>query len=133
MLTIHRVARALQTVLTDTADTLARSTGFLKRQRKFTGSRFVQMLVFGLLDDPDASLAQLAQTAAAAGLVVSRQSVEERFTPQAVALDLASGGLRGPELQAGRTPDSKAPLAVAPLPAGSLRLADLGYFDLKAM
>lgn len=201
MLTIPRVARALQTVLTDTANALARATGFLKRQRKFTGASFVQMLVFGLLDDPDASLSQLAQAAAAAGVVVRRQSVEERFTPQAAALlrgvlqaaveqllaadpvaipllrrfpvvevldsstiglpealaglwagkgscdpqagnaavkatvglDLVSGGLRGPELQAGRTPDIRAPLAAAPLPAGSLRLVDLGYFDLKTM
>src|SRR5437867_11223033 len=86
MLTIPRVARVLQTVLTDTADELARTTGFLKRQRKFTGSSFVQMLVFGLLDDPDASLEQLAQTAAAAGVAVRRQSVAERFTPQAAAL-----------------------------------------------
>ena len=30
MLTIPRVARALQTVLTDTADAPARSTGFLR-------------------------------------------------------------------------------------------------------
>jgi hypothetical protein len=201
VLTIPRVAHALQTVLSETADRLARSTGFLKRQRKFTGSGFVQMLVFGLLDDPDASLAQLAQAAAAAGVAVRRQSVEGRFTPQAaellrgvlgaavhqllaaepiaipllrrfpvvevldsstvglpealaglwagkgssdpqagnaavkltVGLDLVSGGLRGPELPAGRTPDSKASLATAPLPAGSLRLADLGYFDLRAM
>jgi hypothetical protein len=201
MPTIPRLAGALQTVLTETADDLARSTGFLKRQRQFTGSGFVQMLVFGLLHDPDASLAQLAQTAAAAGLAVRRQSVAARFTPQAAALlrgvlqaavhqllaaepvaipllrrfaavvvldsstvglpealaglwagkgsrhpqagnaavkltvglDLLSGRLQGPELQAGRTPDSKAPLATAPLPAGSLRLADLGYFDLKAM
>jgi hypothetical protein len=201
LLTIPRVARALQTVLAETADALARSTGFLQRQRKFTGSRFVQMLVFGLLEDPDASLEQLAQTAAAAGVVVRRQSVAERFTPQAAALlrgvlqaavlqllaaapvaipllrrfaavvamdsstvglpealagvwsgkgsrdphagnaavkltvglDLLTGRLHGPELQAGRTPDSKAPLVTAPLPAGSLRLTDLGYFDLKAM
>jgi hypothetical protein len=201
MLTIPRLARALQTVLVETANDLARSTGFVKRQRKFTGAGFVQMLVFGLLDDPDASLAQLAQTAAAAGVTVRRQSVEERFCPQAAALlrgvlqaavqqllaaepvaipllrrfaavvvmdsstvglpealagvwagkgsrdpaagnaavkltvglDLLSGRLHGPELQPGRTPDSKAPLVTAPLPAGSLRLTDLGYFDLKAM
>jgi hypothetical protein len=201
VLTIPRLARALQTVLTDTADELARSTGFLKRRRKFTGSSFVQTLVFGLLDDPAASLAQLAQAAAAAGSGVSRQSVDERFTAQAAALlrgvlqaaveqllatepvaipvlrrfaavvvldsstvglpealagvwagkgscdpqagnaavkltvglDLLTGQLHGPELQAGRTPDTKAPLATAPLPPGALRLTDLGYFDLKAM
>jgi hypothetical protein len=201
VLTIPRVARALQTGLSTTADELARSTGFLRRQRQFTGPRFVQMLVLGLLDDPGASLAQLAQAAAAAAAVVRRQSVEARFTRQAaellrgvlgaaveqllaaeavaipllrrfaavvaldsstvvlpealaglwagkgsrdpqagnaavkltVGLDLLTGRPHGPELQAGRAPDTKAPLARGPLPPGALRLTDLGYFDLKAM
>lgn len=48
-------------------------------------------------------------------------------------LDLLGGRLRGPELQAGRAQDRAAQLAHTGLPAGALRLADLGYFDLETL
>jgi hypothetical protein len=51
-----------------------------------------------------------------------------------VRLDLAQGTLTGPLLTAGRTQDRRSPLqtwAAAPLPPGSLRLADLGFFSLE--
>ena len=44
---IPPVVCAMQTVLTVVADAVARSSGFLKRQRKLTGATFVQTLVFG--------------------------------------------------------------------------------------
>jgi hypothetical protein len=50
-----------------------------------------------------------------------------------VRLDCKSGQLRGPFLQAGRASDRPAPTQHAPLPAGSLRLADLGYFALAVL
>jgi hypothetical protein len=48
-----------------------------------------------------------------------------------VRLDLLSGELYGPVLGAGREHDRKLPLKAQALPAGALRLADLGFFDLK--
>lgn len=50
-----------------------------------------------------------------------------------VRLDLTSGALAGPVLHAGRTHDRAAPAVGAPLPPGSLHLADLGYFSLDAL
>ena len=47
-----------------------------------------------------------------------------------VRLDLKPGRLDGPFLQAGRASDRTSPTPYAPVPAGSLRLADLGYFAL---
>lgn len=47
-----------------------------------------------------------------------------------VGLDLVRGGLHGPELTAGRTQDRATALPAAPLPAGALRLADLGFWSL---
>jgi hypothetical protein len=47
-----------------------------------------------------------------------------------VRLDLRSGQLEGPQLQAGRASDHDAALRTL-LPAGSLRLADLGYWSLE--
>jgi Transposase DDE domain len=50
-----------------------------------------------------------------------------------VRFDLCRGVLRGPLLYDGRTHESTTPLQSAPLPAGALRLADLGFFDLEAL
>jgi len=47
-----------------------------------------------------------------------------------VRLDLRGGTLDGPLLCDGRTHDRAPPLQTAPLPRGSLRIADLGFFDL---
>ena len=47
-------------------------------------------------------------------------------------LELRHGGLEVSDLQPGRANDLAGPLPHAPLPAGSLRLADLGYYSLEA-
>jgi hypothetical protein len=47
-----------------------------------------------------------------------------------VRLDLLRGQLTGPFPQAGRCPDSTSPLQDDDPPAGTLRIADLGYWDL---
>jgi len=47
-------------------------------------------------------------------------------------LDLRSGALAVADLQPGRACDLASPLPHGPLPAGSLRLADLGYYSLEA-
>jgi len=50
-----------------------------------------------------------------------------------VRLDCKRGHLSGPFLQAGRSSDRTSPTQHAALPAGSLRLADLGYFALEVL
>ena len=47
MTIISQVVSGMQTVLTTVSDAVALTTGFIKRQRKLTGSSFVQTLVFG--------------------------------------------------------------------------------------
>lgn len=49
-----------------------------------------------------------------------------------VSLDLKRGQLQG-HLMPGKTHDAKGKLACAPVVAGSLRVADLGYFSLQRM
>jgi hypothetical protein len=79
---LNRLARAMQDLLTDTADRLAREAHFVKRQRKVTGANFAQALVFSFLGDSKAPASRLRCTAAAVGLQAARQSLEERYTPQ---------------------------------------------------
>jgi hypothetical protein len=87
MTTIAQVAVTMQTVLSTTADAAAQRTRFVQRPRraKLTGSTFTQTLVFGWLADPDASLDSLAQTAAAVGVPITPQALDQRFTPVAAA------------------------------------------------
>jgi Transposase DDE domain len=48
-----------------------------------------------------------------------------------VCYDLCQGTLRGPLLTDGRTHESTTSLQTDPLPAGALRVTDLGFFDLE--
>ncbi len=50
-----------------------------------------------------------------------------------VRLDWKRGQLQGPFLQAGRCGDRTSPTQQTSMPAGSLRLADLGYFALDVL
>jgi hypothetical protein len=191
----------MQTVLTDEADAAGRRSGFIQRQVKLTGGTFAQTLVFGWLSNPEATLEELAQTAAVLGVQITPQGLDERFTPEAaqclqqvleaglqqlvadepvalpllerfngvyvqdsstiplpdelasiwrgcggrteqrtqsslkiqLRLNLTTGQLQGPALQAGRGSDRRSPLPADDLPAGALWLADLGYFSLDCL
>lgn len=80
---ISKVAQAMQTTLMTVADELAHETGFIKRKRKVTGSSFVQSLVFGWSAENDASLDTLSQSFANVNVSISRQGLNQRFTPEA--------------------------------------------------
>jgi len=80
MTTVADLTQALQTLFTTTADRLARRTGFVQRTSKLTGAAFVQALVCGWLANPQASVEGLAQAAAAVGVAISAQGLDQRFT-----------------------------------------------------
>ena len=86
MSTLAHVAQAMRTLLTGTADSAAHATRFVQRRSKLTGSLFAQTLVFGWPANPQATLGELAQVAAALGLTISPQGLDDRFSPQAAAL-----------------------------------------------
>ncbi len=85
MTSIACLSRTLLTLLTTTADTAARDTGFIRRQRQLTGSGFVLTLVLGWLDNTEATVKQLAQRAAALGMRLSPQALDSRFSRAAAA------------------------------------------------
>src|SRR6476659_838287 len=82
----YTVATLMQTLFLEDAPAVAQETGFRKRASKLGPDQFVQAVVMGLLADPDSSLDELAQTAAQVNAPVSAQAIDQRFTPQAVAL-----------------------------------------------
>jgi hypothetical protein len=199
MTTIPQVARAMREILTTTADEAARATRFVQRTSPLGGATFSQTLVFGFLGNPQATLEELAQTAATLGVAITPQALDQRFTAAAAAclkqvltaaisqviaaepvaipllarfpavylqdsstivlpdalapvwqgcggstpshtsaalklqvqLELRTGCLAGLQLQDGRASDRSA--ASPALPAGALRIADLGYWSVEAL
>ena len=83
---IEDVAVAMQTVLNAVAYDLGRDTGFVQRDSKLTGASFVQTMVFTYLADPNASLADLTQTAAAIGVTITPAGLTQRCTEAAATL-----------------------------------------------
>jgi len=83
MTTVPQLATALQTLLTTTADATARATRFVQRRSKLSGAAFVQALVFAWLADPQATVEARAQVAAATGVTISPQGLEQRCTERA--------------------------------------------------
>lgn len=86
MSSLPQVAQAIQSVLLDVPERVARSTGFCQRRSKLTAACFVQTLVLGWWQHPTATLEQLSQMAAVTGSVISPQGLDQRFGPAAVAL-----------------------------------------------
>jgi hypothetical protein len=69
----------------DTADDLARDSGFCQRQRALTGSVFAQTLVFSLLDKVQPTRDDFADFAAQhLGVPVTPNAFDQRFHPAAV-------------------------------------------------
>lgn len=81
MSTLTQVADSIQSTLGPAAEQIARDTGFVKRRSKLSGAQWVQTLTFGWQANPDASLGQLAQTAATLGVPITEQGLDARFTP----------------------------------------------------
>ena len=79
---LQQVPDKMQTILETVPDEVAVHTGLVKRKRKLTGSLLTQTLVFGWLENPEASYQQLTETAATLGIQVSRQAIEQRLTPE---------------------------------------------------
>lgn len=86
MTTISRTAKAMQQILLRQADRLGWKTGFVERERNLTGSSFVTGLVSGWQNNPDVSLAGLAQAIGNAGTPITRQALDQRFDASAVEL-----------------------------------------------
>jgi hypothetical protein len=83
MTTIPQVGQSMQVILQETAHQLGRTSGFVQRQSKFGGAELAQTLVFGWLANPQATLEELAQTAATVGVSISAQGLDQRLGQRA--------------------------------------------------
>jgi len=78
-----QIENAPRQILEHDADTLARETGFVQRQRKLPSSTFAHMMVFGAASNPCPTYTDWTQAAAVAATTLTPQGIEQRFTPEA--------------------------------------------------
>src|SRR2546426_12658176 len=71
MSSVAYLSEQLFHLLEERADIVAKETGCVQRTRKFSGASLLQTLVFGWQHHPDASLEQLASTAAVGDVLVT--------------------------------------------------------------
>lgn len=82
MTTITDLSQILQQLLIDDANQIGRESGFIQRERKFTGATFAQSLVFGWQANPQASLEELCQSARVSGVKITPQGLQERVNSE---------------------------------------------------
>jgi Transposase DDE domain len=83
MRTISQIEGALKQVFTKCAQKAGRKSGFVQRRSKLSASKWVQTLTFGYLSNPQSTLCELSQTAAACGCQITAQGIDERFSLRA--------------------------------------------------
>ena len=83
MTTIPQLSAQMKHLLGPVADQLGRDTGFIQRQRCFSGSSFARTLVFAWWANPAATCDERAEMATLLECPVSASAIEQRFTPQA--------------------------------------------------
>jgi hypothetical protein len=77
-----QAAQSLKYILKERATILARETGYIKRQRKFSEADLLQTLALGWLGHPDASLEQLSSVATLQKVKVTDTAVHKRITEE---------------------------------------------------
>ena len=65
-------------------DSLARETGCVRRERKFSGSTLVASLVLTVMRNPQPNPRDYQSTAAQLGVDVTENAISQRFTPELV-------------------------------------------------
>jgi hypothetical protein len=81
---VTQVMELLQGLLEESMDVLARETGCVERERKFSGSTLLSTLVLTVLRNPQPKPRDYQTTAAQLGVDVTENAIAQRFTPQLV-------------------------------------------------
>ena len=84
MKNITKIPNIIKDFLTETANRVAISSGFIERRRKLTGCSFVQALVLGNLSDGDCSIDRMCQLLHDDPVIISKQGLDFKFSNSAV-------------------------------------------------
>ena len=83
MIKVSQLASLLQHILGPEADHLARETGFIQRERAFSGADFAQTLIFGWLQRPDERVEGFVQILGRREVRITASGLCQRFTKEA--------------------------------------------------
>ena len=83
MSSVTQISEALTSILEEQACQLARETGFIKRERAFTGADFAQSLLFGWLQTPAETIDGLTQILGRRHVQISPAGLCQRFSKEA--------------------------------------------------
>lgn len=81
-----RQSEELQLFLGELGDHLGQSSGFVQRQSQLTGSKLIQMLTLGALENGQTSLRGFCRVGAALGIQISESGLHQRLEAGAVEL-----------------------------------------------
>ena len=81
-----RQSEELQLFLGELGDHLGQTSGFVQRQSPLTGSKLVQMLTLGSLENGQTSLRGFCRVGAALGIKISEPGLHQRLGTGAVEL-----------------------------------------------
>ena len=83
MESVPQMAEVLTRILNKEADQLARTTGFIQRQRNFSGADLAQAMILGYLQEPQVSTDGLTQILQRREVKISAPGLSEHFSEQA--------------------------------------------------
>ena len=83
-LDLQSTAEKIRSFFGDTVNQIAGQTQFVQRQSKLDGLKFLQIVVFGFIENPKGSLNHLAQVSLDLGLEITPQGIDERINEHSV-------------------------------------------------
>jgi len=83
MTSVPQQAEALERILEEEAMALAKETGFIERERAFTGADFAQALILGWLQRRDERLEGFTQILERREVSITASGLSQRFTKEA--------------------------------------------------
>jgi hypothetical protein len=83
VMSLTQQADTLQQILGSEADKLARETGFIQRERAFSGADFAQALILGWLQEPDERVEGFVQIFGRREVTITASGLCQRFTKAA--------------------------------------------------
>ena len=81
---MQSTAEKIKSFFGDTVNQIAGQTQFVQRQSKLDGLEFLQIVVFGFIENPKGSLNHLAQVSLDLGLEITPQGIDERINEHSV-------------------------------------------------
>lgn len=102
-LDLDTIGQKITGFFAETVEAIARQTKFVQRHSALNGLNFLKTLVFGYLEDPQASLSDLTKVCLDLDVLITPQGLDERINPFSVAF-LKAMYLQAFELFKSRTP-----------------------------